>query len=132
MNAPQHLHRSSAMGSTVGHIPANSWASCLCNNVTHVYIARICPVQTLYEVVSVERHGGLVAPETADRYLYPQHTMPAGCWAHPAATSTTRCCLLASRRPGRVNATVELLCSAETIAAYLLIRWKQLLSVASS
>jgi len=28
MNAPQHLHRSSAMGSTVGHIPANSWASC--------------------------------------------------------------------------------------------------------
>jgi len=29
MNAPQHLHRSSAMGSTVGHIPANSWASCL-------------------------------------------------------------------------------------------------------
>ena len=33
MNTPQHLHRSSAMGSTVGHIPANSWASCLEHSV---------------------------------------------------------------------------------------------------
>jgi len=29
MNAPQLLHRSSAMGSTVGHPQQLSWATCL-------------------------------------------------------------------------------------------------------
>ena len=34
MNAPQHLHRSSAMATTVGHIQANSWASCYFRSTT--------------------------------------------------------------------------------------------------
>ena len=47
MNAPQHLHRSSAMGSTVGHIPANSWASCLtCRNMRVITRTRMSGLQS--------------------------------------------------------------------------------------
>jgi len=67
MNAPQHLHRSSAMGSTVGHIPANSWASCqkCCWNVI-----LICFVFMAWRMVSA----------IGSQVLHQNPVLKTACW----------------------------------------------------